>query len=171
MILFCLILFAKKKNIIFSFFVSSFLPFLWCSHLSLYQQSHLERMLKSTNQIDYEESNKPENDASKKVNIDNDAPIFTTPKKTILELFFSIEFQCFYQIISFFPNLFFSFPSTYFLSNSTMTIMNQKKKAIYVPPKFTRIFEMVIESFLFILFFSLFFPFSFVLFSISNNLK
>lgn len=33
-------------------------------------QSHLERMLKSTNQIDYEESNNnPDNDASKKVNI------------------------------------------------------------------------------------------------------
>lgn len=30
-------------------------------------QSHLERMLMSVNQIDYEESNKPENDASKKV--------------------------------------------------------------------------------------------------------
>lgn len=28
-------------------------------------QSHLERMLKSTNQIDYDESNKPDNDATK----------------------------------------------------------------------------------------------------------
>lgn len=35
--------------------------------LSLSMQSHLERMVKSTNQIDYDESNKADNDA-KKVN-------------------------------------------------------------------------------------------------------